>query len=89
MSNVEGMDIEAGRLLAGHLNDRAHEIDILTSALTTELTNLQWLGPDADSFRHEWDTNYQAQLHNIAAMLRDVGGRVTANATQQETASSH
>jgi uncharacterized protein YukE len=83
-----GMDTDAVRNLAGHLNGRADDIDALAAALSTELANVQWIGDDADGFRHDWDTTYRTQLHNISTALRDAGGAATFNANQQDDASA-
>lgn len=84
----QGMDTDAVRQLAGHLGGRADDIDSLATALSTELGHVQWQGPDADSFRHDWETTYKVQLHNISIALRDAGSRATFNATQQDQASA-
>jgi uncharacterized protein YukE len=88
MNGFQGMDVGAVRILAGHLSGRADDIDSLAASLSTELAHVQWIGDDADGFRHDWETTYKVQLHNISVALRDAGSRATFNATQQQDAST-
>lgn len=83
-----GMDIEAVRSLAGHLNAKAEEIDSLAAALTSELHGVQWIGSDGDAFRNEWELTYRSQLHAVSSALREASTTANANAAQQARASS-
>ena len=82
-----GMDVMAVRNLANHLSAKADEIESLTNGLTTQLDGVQWIGTDADGFRHDWQSTHRTQLHAVATALREASSRANANATQQEEAS--
>jgi uncharacterized protein YukE len=83
-----GLDPAAVRSLASLLNAKADEIDAVRALLTSQLLNVWWEGPDAVSFRNDWETAHTAQLSHVSAALRDAASRAQANVAQQEQASS-
>ena len=83
-----GMDIGSVRSLATQLSAKADEIEHLASALTSQLDGVAWVGADAENFRSEWQSHHRSQLTAVANALRDASQRATANANQQEQASS-
>jgi hypothetical protein len=87
MTSFLGMDIQAVRSLSSQLAAKADEIDSIASMLTSQLNGVQWLGPDADMFRNDWQSTHRVQLNTVASALRDASMRATSNANQQEQAS--
>ena len=55
---VWGLDIQQVRALAQRLEQKAQEIDQITSTLTSKLGATQWTGPDATKFRNDWSGSY-------------------------------
>jgi uncharacterized protein YukE len=88
MSSFLGMDVQAVRGLASQLAAKADEIDSIANSLSSQLNGVHWLGPDADAFRGDWQSTHRAQLNTVSSALRDASTRATANANQQEQASS-
>jgi hypothetical protein len=78
----------AVRTLAGRLSAKADEIDAIANGLSSQLDGVVWVGFHADSFRSDWQSTHRTQLHNVATALRDAASRATANANQQEEAST-
>ncbi|MDO5498058.1 MAG: hypothetical protein Q4F67_00065 [Propionibacteriaceae bacterium] len=87
-ANFFGMDINEVRGFATQLGQKAQEIDTLAQQLTQALGNTQWVGPDATSFRNEWQSQHMAALRNVATALREAQNRANANAQEQETTSA-
>lgn len=85
---VVGMDVQEVRNLATQLNSKADEIDSIANSLSNQLNSVQWIGTDADNFRHDWQSSYASQLRNICSALRDASSRATSNANQQEQTSA-
>ena len=46
------------------------------------------MGPDADKFRSEWDSQHASNLKKVADALREAGDRAQKNAEQQQQASN-
>lgn len=87
MTGFLGMDVPAVRNLASQLSAKADEIETIMSMLSSQLSSVQWLGPDADAFRNDWQSVHRVQLTTVAQALRDASTRATNNATQQEQVS--
>lgn len=85
--NMLGMDVGEVRSFANQLDSRADEIEQIVNTLTNALHQVQWLGNDANNFRHEWDSAHRSQLNTVANALRDAARVANNNATQQEQAS--
>jgi uncharacterized protein YukE len=88
MTGFLGMDVPAVRNLATQLSAKADEIESIMSVLTSQLHSVQWMGPDADNFRNDWQSVHRVQLSTVAQALRDAATRANNNANQQEQASS-
>lgn len=89
MAGFVGMDVEQVRDLARQLNDKATQIDDLTSQLTSKLSGTEWKGADADRFRDEWTSNHQPALMRVAEALRDAGQKANSNADAQDQVSNN
>lgn len=83
-----GMDIDAVRQLAQTMKTKAEEIRTLSQALTGQLQNTQWVGPDREKFTGDWQSQHVAALSRVAQGLDDASTAATNNATQQEQASN-
>jgi uncharacterized protein YukE len=88
MTSFLGMDVAAVRSLASQLSSKADEIETIANTLSSQLDGVHWSGHDADNFRSEWQSTHRSQLHAVSTALRDAATRATANANQQEQASS-
>lgn len=87
MANVWGLDVQQVRDLATNLDREADSIDQILSKLTGVLNNTQWTGPDATTFRNDWQGAHSNALRKVGAALREVAGAARANAAAQEQTS--
>lgn len=87
MANIWGLDVEQVRSLGTSLDREADGIDAIQSKLTGLLNNTQWSGPDATTFRNDWQSAHSTALRKVAEALRQVADAARKNATDQETAS--
>lgn len=83
-----GMEIEAVRTLARQLTDKAHEIEQIAGALTSQLGSTQWEGNDANQFRNEWQSHHLRALKTVSGALQHASSAAMKNANEQEAASS-
>lgn len=86
---LTGMDIEAVRQLGTLLKTKADEIQSTMNQLNSQITSSQsiWIGPDADTFRNDWQSSHMRSLQMVIQGLEDASQRATQNATEQESAS--
>jgi uncharacterized protein YukE len=87
MTGFIGMDVGAVRNLAGQLKAKAEEINTIANTLSSQLDSVQWVGPDASTFRSDWSGTHRAQLTAVADALGHAATRATQDADQQENAS--
>lgn len=85
---VKGMDVEAGRTSASTLDKGAEQLDGLTTQLTASLTGFDWLGPDADRTRSDWESNNAKQLKMASDALRQFAELIRRQAQEQEQVSA-
>lgn len=87
-SPVYGMDVAAVRALATAMNTQADALEGIKVSLTTQLDGTVWTGPDADSFRQEWTSQFLPWITSVADGLRMWSLRANQNAQEQEVASA-
>ena len=87
MANVWGLDVQQVRELATNLDREADSIDQILSKLTGVLNNTQWTGPDATTFRNDWQGAHSTALRKVGQALRDVAQAARTNAAAQEQVS--
>ncbi|MFJ3957099.1 WXG100 family type VII secretion target [Arthrobacter sp. NPDC090010] len=84
---VWGADVQQLKALGKKLDAGAHSIDDQRNQLTSALNGTQWMGPDADRFKNEWQSQHVPALNKVAEALRNAGKQAGQNADQQEQAS--
>ncbi|MEZ2372548.1 MULTISPECIES: WXG100 family type VII secretion target [Arthrobacter] len=84
---VWGADVQQLRALGKKLEAGAQTIDEQRNQLTSALNGVQWMGPDADKFKNEWQSQHVPALNKVAEALRTAGKNAAKNAQEQETAS--
>ncbi|WP_445155772.1 hypothetical protein ACTWLI_06190 [Arthrobacter sp. Hor0625] len=85
---IWGADVDQLKVLGTKLQAGAQEIDNQRSILTKVLAGTQWLGPDADKFRNEWNGEHVANLSRISQALQQASQQANRNASDQESAST-
>ena len=83
-----GMDPEEVRDRAGDLDRAARELEEMMSTLTSAVGAVQWVGPDADEFRSQWDQVRSRSDSQIVPDLQSHRQILEENIEEQEQASS-
>jgi uncharacterized protein YukE len=83
-----GQDIEQVQQLSVQLNSKADEIQNVISALSSAVSSVQWMGPDAERFKSEWQSTHVSQLRQVVEALRTASQNARKNAQEQQTAST-
>jgi len=85
---IWGADVAQLKTLGSKLQAGSQEIENQKSMLTKVLAGTQWMGPDADKFRNEWNGEHVAALTRVSQALQQASQQATRNAADQESASS-
>ena len=83
----QGADTGALRQTAGTMAGGAERIDDLALRLGSLIDSVTWAGPDADSFRADWDARVRPALFERGAQLRAGGHELDMHAEEQDHAS--
>ena len=84
-----GADVEQLRQLAKKFDNAAENLNTVTSSLTTSVNQAQaWQGPDASTFRSDWNGTHTAQLKAAVAALTAGSDSLVKNAEDQNTSST-
>ena len=84
---IWGADVNQLKTLGTKLQAGSQEIDKQKSLLTKVLDSTQWMGPDAQKFRNEWNGEHVAALTRVSQALQQASQQANRNATEQESAS--
>jgi uncharacterized protein YukE len=82
-----GADIEQLQQLSTQLNTKASEIQNVISQLSSQISSVNWLGPDATKFKSDWQGQHVAQLKQVVSALQAASQNAKKNAQEQQTAS--
>jgi hypothetical protein len=82
-----GADVNQLKTLGSKLQAGSQEIDNQRSMLTKVLEGTQWMGPDADKFRNDWNGEHVAALTRVSQALQQASQQAARNAADQESAS--
>jgi uncharacterized protein YukE len=88
MAGFTGMDIEAVKGLSNQMKQKADEIRQIQGQLTSALNGAQWVGPDRERFKSEWDGQCVQALRKVSETLEQAGEAANQNAQQQQQASN-
>jgi len=83
MSREIGADPDALKAFAQRLHQAASEVDGMYVNIRGTLHAFEWIGPDADAIRSEWDTSARRTLVPLAAYLRSAAAHMAFEAGQQ------
>ena len=89
MAGMQGMDVEAVDDLGTKMKLRAEDISQIMNEINALISGSQaiWMGPDADRFRSDWESNLKNQLINVARAVDGAGQSAKNNATEQRDVS--
>ncbi|SEQ81610.1 hypothetical protein SAMN05444745_111108 [Arthrobacter sp. OV608] len=83
-----GADVAELRSLAAQFDRAADQLDEHRTFLGNAVQHSPWLGPDAERFRGQWDSEHNARVATAARLLRDTAATVRRNADEQERVSA-
>lgn len=83
-----GQDVDQVRQLATQLNAKASDIESVISQLTSAVTSVQWMGPDAERFKSDWQGQHVPKLREVVGALQRASQDASRNATEQQQAST-
>ena len=88
-TGLHGSDPDDLRQFARELEQAHRVLLVVRQELSARITSqLRWEGPDAFVFRHAWQSSYAPVIARTAAMLEATARAVTAQAAEQQAASS-
>ena len=82
-----GQDVDQVRQLATQLNAKAGDIESVISQLTSAVNSVQWMGPDAERFKSDWQGQHVPQLRQVVTALQTASQNASRNAAEQQQAS--
>ncbi len=83
-----GADIQQLESLTRQFNTQASQVDALISAINNQLGGTWWIGPKADKFKGEWDSEFVPTLRKLTEALRSAGQDVATTAQRIQAAGS-
>ena len=87
MTGFWGMETEQVSVHSERMLDGAAEIDDLCTMLMRQIASVAWVGPDADSFRHE-AAEVMGRLGTWTDMCSAAAAQLIADVDQQDSAST-
>ncbi|GAB3141266.1 hypothetical protein GCM10027290_13640 [Micromonospora sonneratiae] len=87
-SGLIGMDPHAAKQLAKRIATAAEALQQQAAGMTAAVSQVPWRGPVAERFRSDWHNAALPNLTRVITELRESGSRLTAEAAEQEGASS-
>lgn len=82
-----GGDPSAMRRAALEFDEQAERLRGCGEAISAEVHQIWWKGPDADKFRSDWEQIHRQANRRICGELRRLATRLRQEATKQEEAS--
>lgn len=84
-----GADAGELRALAKDFDQKASQLSTVAGTLTASINGTSaWQGPDASTFRQEWNTTYRASLSKAQLVLAAAATALIKNADEQEQTSA-
>ena len=82
-----GADVEQLDGMERDFRTASSDLSAMIAKLGASVNAAWWQGPDADTFRGNWEGQFKTQLNNIATALETTAGDVGRQAQQQRDAS--
>lgn len=87
MADMIGADPNELRNLAAQMRGAADELDGHSSALTSLLGSVDWVGDFASRFLSSWSGGHRVRLQSTSQFIRDAASELERNADEQVNAS--
>ena len=87
MSDFQGMDTEAADAVAGNIEAFANEIDSIFDGAFSAVQSADWLGPDADEYKGNFETQMRAALDGFRETVNALAQELRGDIEEQNSAS--
>lgn len=84
---ILGADVNELRSAARRLDAEADRIEHSVRRITERITATWWQGPDAESFRQDWNSSHQSRMRALCDQLRRSAMDCRRHADEQQRAS--
>ncbi len=83
-----GADIQQLESLTRQFTIEAAQVDALISAITSQIGGTWWIGPRAERFKGEWDSQFVPTLRKLSEALSEAGRDIAVTAQRIQAAGS-
>ncbi|MGP9682670.1 MULTISPECIES: hypothetical protein [unclassified Brachybacterium] len=87
MMTFKGMNPDEGRDVATAVNEAGRQILDQVDAVTATVTSVDWIGPDYESFREDWNGFVSGAVNALVEGFQRRSEGLTTHADQQDTTS--
>ncbi|ATG54362.1 hypothetical protein CFK41_05925 [Brachybacterium ginsengisoli] len=85
----KGMDPGEGNEVAQAVTQAGEQILEAVGDMTTVVNSVEWVGPDYDGYKEEWNSFIGGPLANLVEALQQKGKELTQHAEEQEQESNN
>ncbi|MGP9539764.1 WXG100 family type VII secretion target [Brachybacterium sp. AOP43-C2-M15] len=84
----KGMNPEEGREVAQAVTEAGEQILEAIDNVTSIVNSVEWVGPDYDAYRDEWNSFTGGAVAELVNGLQTKGNELTQHAEEQDTTSN-
>lgn len=84
----KGMDPEEGRAVATEITRTGEQILEFFDTVTSVVNSVDWIGPDYDAYRDDWNTFISGPINGLIEALNAKGEELNNHAEQQDSTSN-
>lgn len=84
----KGMNPEEGREVAQGINEAGQQILEAIEAATTVVGSVEWVGPDYDAYRDDWNQFVSGVVDQLVQALQQKHNELNQHAEQQDSTSN-
>ena len=84
----KGMNPEEGREVAQGVTEAGSQILELIDGVTQLVNSVEWVGPDYDAYRDEWNSFLSGPVAGLVNGLEAKGKELTQHAEEQDVTSN-
>mgnify|MGYP001005809488 CR=1 FL=1 len=84
----KGMNPEEGREVAQEIIKTGEQVVEKIDVVTNLVNSVEWVGPDYDAYRDEWNSFVNGAVNNLVEALKSKGDELNQHAEEQGTTSN-
>ena len=84
----KGMNPEEGREVAQEVLKAGEQVVEKVDEVTRLVTSVEWVGPDYDAYREEWNAFLSGPVSNLQDAYKTKGDELTKHADEQDSTSN-